>query len=863
MTIKCHTVRFTAVLVLLSVLLALLPVAVSADESTPAAYAEPTLLRADDFSEAVGGFRLYADNPDGHALQLGYAIYKSTDLQTPLTIPEGWVTVTQIEPPATDGDDAAIAAYPVFALDFHKPGEITVEDPAYIESPAFLRAVYVSGAPVYTLAPGYTAAFRITGGTPDESGAYPFDHTVQYTGDAPIVTYTLERPSKIVGQLTQEEGKSGSLAIDVMNPASVRYLWSAINEDAPGLLSAGGMTDIRLCIQYDFTRMDVPSAYDEEADDTITELWSPETLIPIAIGSNPDLCHHVDFGRHEKFTADFSDETFRARFPEGTFTEVTAEPAEDGADAQTYYTIDAENVALSTRARYVLVQTAADGTVYYSKSAFTDPFYCGASNSLVADPTVINAPTLSDPAFVTADNGDTTLTFAVTSDDTVRDTVFWTCAFGRGTVGYALEISVNGGEWAPFGGTVNAALIPGTDSTMSVTVPADQLSEYAYIRIRMRYTADEIPLQSEWSAALAFDIKPEEIVTAPSTEITVPLYTETTGGEGELRYVCPICGFCPAPYGVCLFLWLGAALLIVLLIVLIIALIPKKKYCPRCTAACRPQDKSCTTCGYRFVGSMPEIEDTTGEITLPRQTTAEEEDAFFDDALRDGQKTPRVMAVNILDDDDTPEAAAPAGPEPESAPAPTPAKEEPKPESPAPKSAPAPSSAPNAAFLYELKRKMAAVKAGQKVSFTPEEIAYIKALKDKAAPKPAPVQTPVQKPAQTTAPASAPAPKADANSDTREIPVAPIKVTPAAEDDEAAREAQLAREAQIARLRALRAKQLSAEDTAELEKTEKKDEIPAQPRRVEKPAKQIKCPACAVPNPETSGQCYICGTRLK
>lgn len=827
MTIKCHTVRFTAVLVLLSVLLALLFVPVSADESNPAAYAEPTLLRADDFSDAVGGFRLYADNPDGHALQLGYAIYKTTDPTTPLTVPEGWVTVTQIDVPAADGEDAAIAAYPVFAVDFHKPGEITVEDPAYIESPEFLRPVYVSGSPVYTLAPGYAVAFRITGGTADESGVYQVDHTVQYQGDAPIVTYALERPSKIVGHLTQEEGQNGALAVDVMNPASVRYLWNALNTDRQGFLAANGLTAAELYIQYDFTRMDVPSAYDAEADEGITAVWSPETLVPVVIE------YSLEFGRHETFSADFSDETFRARFPEGTFTEVTDEGT-DGAEAQTRYVIDAETVALSTRARYVFAMTAADGTVYYNKSAFTDPFYCGASNSLVADPTVMNAPILSDPVFAADDSGSTTLSFTVTSDDTVRDTVFWACAFDRGTVGYALEISVNGSEWTPFDGTVSSALVPGIDSTLSVTVPAEQLSEYAYIRIRMRYTADDIPLQSEWSAALAFDIKPEETVTAPITEITVPLYTESTAGEGELKYVCPICGFCPAPYGVCLFLWIGAALLIVLLIVLIIALIPKKKYCPRCSAACHPQDKSCTTCGYRFVGSMPEIEDTTGDITLPRQTTAEEEDAFFDDALRDGQKTPRVTPVNIPIDGETEETAAGPAPVQEAV-----KQEATKTE--APKAAPA-APKPDAAFLSELKRKMTAVKAGQKVSFTPEEIAYIKALKDKAAPAP-----------KQEAPKTAP----DANSDTRELPPVVKAVSEAPAEDAASREAQ------IARLRALRAKQLSAEDTAELDKAEQKPEAPAQPRRVEKPAKQIKCPACAVPNPETSGQCYICGTRLK
>jgi hypothetical protein len=264
------------------------------------------------------------------------------------------------------------------------------------------------------------------------------------------------------------------------------------------------------------------------------------------------------------------------------------------------------------------------------------------------------------------------------------------------------------------------------------------LSEYAYIRIRMRLTAPEIPLQSEWSAALAFDIKPEETVTAPESEVTIPLYTESTAGEGELKYVCPICGFCPAPYGVCLFLWLGAALLIVLLIVLIIALIPKKKYCPRCSASCKPQDKSCTTCGYRFVGNMPEIEETTGDITLPKEKTPEDlehEEVFFDNALRDGaQKPPRVTPVNIPDDDPL------FAPEPKTE-APQPQKSEPVVNVPA---APAAESKPDAAFTAELKRKMAAVKAGQKVSFTPEEIAYIKVLKEKAAAKNAPSAPAVQ-----------------------------------------------------------------------------------------------------------------------
>ena len=165
-----------------------------------------------------------------------------------------------------------------------------------------------------------------------------------------------------------------------------------------------------------------------------------------------------------------------------------------------------------------------------------------------------------------------------------------------------------------------------------------------------------------------------------------------------------------------------------------------------------------------------------------------------------------------------------------------------------PKAAPAAptAEAPDAAFLAELKRKMAAVKAGQKESFTPEEIAYIKALKDKAAAAKPDVPKPT---AQTAAPAAKP--------QVRETPaVTPDAPMAAPAQDES-------REAQIARLRALRAKQLTAEETASAATPKQDEKAPEQLRRVEKPTKQIKCPACAVPNPETNGQCYICGTRLK
>ena len=829
--------RLGAALMLLVMLLTLLPIAVSAEEAVndSAVYVEPMLLRADDYTEAVTGFHLFADNPDNLPLQISYAVYKASDTAAPVAIPDGWITVTAFE--QTEGADAAQTARPAFAVDFHKPGEINVEDPDYIESPEFLRAVSVSGAPVYTLMPGYIAAFRIVGGTAAEDGTYPLDQTLIWQSEIPVVTFELDRPAKIITHLTQNDGEHGSLAIDVLHSDSIRYLYGQILNNKTEFLSEYGLSDAQLYIQYDQTRMDVPSSYDAEADDGNNAVWSPATLE--VLPKEFDL----NLGFNEAHSHSFDEEAFRAYFPDGTFTETVIDDGDTATEDPAYWVIDTESVSLSVRARYVLALTASDGTVYYTKSAFTDPFYCGASNSLVADPSVLDAPVLSDPRFETAEDGSTTLTFHIASNASVRDTMFWCMAYERGTVGYALEISINGSEWAPYEGELLSWPLPYENGDASIVIAGENLNEYAYIRIQMRYVAEEIPLNSAFSAALAFDKKPEEIVTAPMTEATLPLYTEDTAGTGELKYVCPICGFCPAPYGVCLFLWLGAALLIVLLIVLIIALIPKKKYCPRCSAVCKPQDKSCTTCGFRFVGNMPEIEDTTGDITLPKENNASnllDEDAFYDNALRDGtEKPPRVMPVNVFDD----EPIIPAAPKAEQ-----PKTEEPK--QPAVEAPAAPKSdavKPDAAFMAELKRKMAAVKAGQKVSFTPAEIAYIKELKEKAAAK--------------SAPAAQLQPKT-ADSDTRELPRVTSPAAPVSKNTQ-----EESREVQIARLRALREKQLSAEDAAAIDAPKKEKQSAEQPaeqlRRVEKPAKQIKCPACAVPNPETNGQCYICGTRLK
>ncbi|MBQ9718493.1 MAG: hypothetical protein IJV76_10915, partial [Clostridia bacterium] len=162
MTSKMHfTSRTGAALLLLAVLLTMcFPLTLFAEEAaeTPAFYAEPVLMRADDYTEALTGFRLVADNPDNLALTLTYSVYAAGDMTGAITQDSPWITVTAMETPAGQ-EDAAVLGAPAFTVDFHKPADITVEDPDYIDMPVFLRPVSVSGTTIYTLAPGYLIEF--------------------------------------------------------------------------------------------------------------------------------------------------------------------------------------------------------------------------------------------------------------------------------------------------------------------------------------------------------------------------------------------------------------------------------------------------------------------------------------------------------------------------------------------------------------------------------------------------------------------------------------------------------------------------------------------------------------------------------
>ncbi len=898
---------------------------VSADDTSgqPGVRTEAISTKNDDCVRTVTGYLVYCEDdalvPTGLDVKIGPLGEEKTDISA-----DPWVTITPLKAPEaeTEETDAQVpdsTPQPAFFVDFHRP-----EDAAAI--PAYLYETTVAGETIIALSPFYEIGFAVI--TADNADA----ERPLTMGDAQAMggyTFLPDRPQKLISRLTLDRpsqpledstatvftpSQSGILSVYCYAPDAIRSLLQRIENDHAALCAQYGYEDISLAIRYTF------SANETTAD-------APSVTVPM----NAQMAGGVITQ-----TFSFDDDAFRACFPADTFKTYEKE-AEEGAEAVTIYDIDETAVTLSVRASFVVLTKQStgetDGTpvLLETPSMDTDASNTGAVNSLVADPTAIDAPELTISAY---DEAAQQLTAHIDASSAIREAAVWAAYQDiLDSVQYQLEISVNGEEWHSAAATpaVGTSLITGGDYTVDLT--GEAMTEYAYIRLRARvYTMENaaVPavVASDWSDSIAYDMRPTDVVTAPPATETLPMYTETTAADDNAKTVCRLCGICPAPYGLCLFLWIGCALLAIVLIVLVVVLIPKRRSCPRCGARCSYKEPSCPDCGYRFVGSIPDIEDfeemQQPSVMQPKQVPDDAETLKPDDVFFEGDPAalppdPNEMTIKDIFGAPTPrkkpeaqtpppipvQTPAPAQPQearasstampqtPPEAPqkiqaetapisparvTPQPAKEskeapvvQPAAQKPAAATRPIVLPQVSAAFLAELKRKMAAAKAGTPQTFTPAEIAYIKALREKAAANKqsgTPKQT-VPQPAKETQTEQPHTEQQKHRTETVQTarpaqtqPAVPGRFTPE----------------QLERLRALRAEQMPIVEAEQAQTRAKEKEAAEQAsaapkqesgpdsasiKRVPKPPKTIKCPTCAVPNPETNERCYICGHIIK
>ncbi len=884
-TNKTVTLRILALVFALLLTVATLPITVFAAKTTPkeqeGVRIEEAYVTNDDGVHCTTGYLVYCDEdivPTG----LEYQITNAENAEDVIT-DSAWVVVTAL----AKNEETAESDTETANTDENKQVQDLPEEPDFLVNfrmpdgeklPAFLFASSVGESTQYALAPHYAFSFYVT--TENNAGKDPVWTKAAEAADGYI--FTLDRPQRMAAKLEQEEpetdenGKtnnknkfkpstSGSLSVYFYAPNTVRNLLSRLETDKTELLDRYGYTDLTLSVRYTLGN---EKALSDEGIEKAPYLEFPLTLAEVG-----DVVTH---------TFSFEDEAFRNCFDKKTFRsyEIGGEKIEGEEETTpelTVYDIDTAATTLGVRVSFVLTATpkpdangaVADATV--TQSTLTDPFYCGKTNSMLSDPKKLDAPTA---VIGTYDKDTQKLPVTVSVSDGVKDASVWLACLYGGKMREEIQISVNGEEWHE--ATVSAWNTSGSfmdGGTHTLDLSTETMTEYAYVRIRVKLYMDtngENDLESAWSASASFDMRPEEVVTAPGTTEPISYYSESVIDNIEKKATCRLCGFCPSPYGICLFLWIGAVLLLIVLVVLVILMIPKRRKCPRCDTPCEPNAAVCPECGYRFVGMMPEIEDDEAEPVRPTAAPkipveeASEDNNAWQEAFGIKPMAPGMIkeAEKLVNADKARPKTSINAPV---APAYTPSE------------APIvlPSVTPE--FMAELKRKMRETKAGNPQPYTAAELAYVKALREKAAQEKRiakekanmedaiKVAAEAKEAAAKEAAAERAASAARAAAEAKAIAeaAAAVEAKIAAEEKVAAeakatqtvaptQDKRLSAE-QLARIRALRASQMRGAQT-----TKTAEEPLPELRRAHSAPRMVKCPHCAAPNAETNKTCNVC-----
>ena len=167
---------------------------------------------------------------------------------------------------------------------------------------------------------------------------------------------------------------------------------------------------------------------------------------------------------------------------------------------------------------------------------------------------------------------------------------------------------------------------------ITVPLPQGTLQDYSFAQLRMYYTVTlpdrtsqpTDPSQTIFAKAQAH----EDVTTAPQEQVESATEAEVTVAS---KYgACPICGHCSQPLGICIFIWLGAVLVIavIAMIAILIRFLAQKKSCPRCGKGCRKNARVCEKCGFRFTANLPLIEE--GDRKRGKRKKGEEKDPLDD-----------------------------------------------------------------------------------------------------------------------------------------------------------------------------------------------------------------------------------------
>ncbi len=272
----------------------------------------------------------------------------------------------------------------------------------------------------------------------------------------------------------------------------------------------------------------------------------------------------------------------------------------DGDSIFTNYYFDHENHSPSVRMRYYMYwetydgETVGDGQSKVSEWSDIAVFGKGGNYVTPDEPTGYEAPIISELKYAppTGESELGRLTYIQTTPEQAWNAgIYYKMTENGDFEGLETEISLDGGDWVEYI-TVDAwgdwCLYNGERTAYN---EEPRIEADSNIKLRVRFLGTHGP--SEWSNVL-------ELSGGGTQEAP-----EDTGGKPDSKPVtdkeekCSLCGFCPVPFGLCIFIWI-AIILAVIVLAVIITLAVKPKRCKSCGEKMKKGEKQCPKCGAAY-----------------------------------------------------------------------------------------------------------------------------------------------------------------------------------------------------------------------------------------------------------------------
>ena len=253
--------------------------------------------------------------------------------------------------------------------------------------------------------------------------------------------------------------------------------------------------------------------------------------------------------------------------------------------------MDLSKHTLYVRMRYLVTVRPLEGDEIKIASDWSEVASVGKDAANTADilkDIIIEAPLVSDLRMTDETfNEFSVIAFTIEIPDSLVELETLLKANSSGYVGLETEARVMGkNEWTPLQGDFALKSGEMKIALQNLAVAEGSITKDTPIEFRAKYvvyTGEAEPIISPYSEILTFgslDMQVTEGTTDDTTEESVTVIatqttTEEVVTEKPKKDKCSLCGFCPHPLGICIFIWI--AIIVIIAVVVVIVILKKKK----------------------------------------------------------------------------------------------------------------------------------------------------------------------------------------------------------------------------------------------------------------------------------------------